>query len=428
MPTLSEDLRFRGVVHQVTDEAILERLDAGGVSAYIGFDPTAPSLHVGSLLQLITLRRLQLAGNRPIVVAGGGTGTIGDPGGRTDERQLLSEAELATNIAGVREQLTQFLDFSDAAGPSTALLVDNASWLRSIQLIDFLREVGKHFTVNQMIAKESVRSRLERPDVGISFTEFSYMLLQAYDFLRLHVDHGCDLQLGGSDQWGNITLGVELIKKVTGDQAFGLTSPLLTKADGTKLGKSTLTNEHVWLDRRLTSPFRLYQYFLNVEDETVGTMLRLLTFLSHDAILDLERSVDAAPAARAAQRALAYEVVAFIHGTVDAEQAVRASEALFDETIADLDEDTLVAVTSDAPSTRVTRDELVGAQISELVVSTGLVKSQSEARRAIEQGGIYVNNKRVDELGSTISPADLLHGRIVLLRRGKKHPHVVIAR
>ncbi|HEY8080941.1 MAG TPA: tyrosine--tRNA ligase [Acidimicrobiales bacterium] len=428
MPPLSEDLKFRGVIHQVTDEAVLERLDHGGVSGYIGFDPTARSLHVGNLLQLVTLRRIQLAGNRPIVVAGGGTGLIGDPGGRVDERPLLSEADLASNIAAVREQLTSFLDFSEGAGPTQAVLVDNATWLRELRLIDFLRDVGKHFTVNQMIAKESVRSRLDRAEGGISYTEFSYMLLQSYDFYRLHVDFGCDLQMGGSDQWGNITMAVDLVRKLTGDQAFGLTTPLLTKADGTKLGKSTVTNENVWLDRTMTSPYLLYQFFMNLEDEVVGTMLRLLTFLGHDEILELEAKVASAPGERAAQRRLAYELVTFVHSSADADAAVAASEALFDEALFDLDRETLEAVTADVPSTSLGRDAVLGGvRVVELLTSTGVCSSLGDARRAIDQGGVYVNNRKVADVDAIVGPSDLLFDRYVLLRRGKRNPHLVVA-
>ena len=426
MPTLTEDLRFRRALHQVTDEAILERLDRGGVTAYIGFDPTARSLHIGNLVQLIMLRRLQLAGNRPIVVAGGGTGLIGDPGGREDERKLLSEAELASNIASVREQLGRYLDFTD--GPTGAVLLDNATWLAELRLIDFLRDVGKHFTVNQMIAKESVRSRLDRDDVGISYTEFSYMLLQAYDFFRLHVDYGCELQLGGSDQWGNITLSIDLVKRLTGDQAYGVTTPLLTKADGTKLGKSMVTNEWVWLDRQMTSTFQLYQYFVTQEDDSVGQMLRTLTFLSHEEIESLETQITSDPSARAAQRRLAYEVVAFVHSSADADAAVAASEALFDESVADLDRATLEALTADAPSTAVGREAILGGvSVVELLVTTQMCSSLSEARRAIDQGGIYLNNRRVLGTDACVGVTDLLHDRYVLLRRGKRRPHVVVA-
>ena len=427
MLLLSEDLRFRGLLHQVTDPSILERLDKGGVTAYIGFDPTARSLHVGNLVQLVTLRRLQLAGNRPIVVAGGGTGLIGDPGGRADERQLLSEAQVAANIAAVREQLVRYLDF-DERSEHAAVLVDNAAWLTKLTLTDFLRDVGKHFSVNQMIAKESVRSRLDRADGGISYAEFSYMLLQAYDFYRLHVDFGCEVQLGGSDQWGNITLAIELVKKLTGDQVYGVTTPLLTRADGTKLGKSTLTDEWVWLDRSMTSPFQLYQYFVNLDDDAVGTSLRMLTFLGHDEITSLEAQLAADPAARAAQRRLAYEVVSFVHSKEDADQAVAASEALFDEALFDLDLPTLEAVTADAPSTFVGRDTIVGGvSVVELLTATGMCASNGEARRAIEQGGVYLNNRRVVDVDATAGEADLLHGRYVLLRRGKRRPHLVVA-
>jgi tyrosyl-tRNA synthetase len=428
VPTLSEDLSFRGLIHQVTDQAILARRDRGGVTAYIGFDPTARSLHVGNLVQLVTLRRLQLFGNRPIVVAGGGTGLIGDPGGRDDERKLLSEAQVAANIASVREQLVRYLDFSDGAGETAGVLVDNATWLTTLTVTDFLREVGKHFTVNQMISKESVRSRLDRADGGISYAEFSYMLLQSYDFYRLHVDFGCDLQLGGSDQWGNITLAIELVKKLTGDQAYGLTTPLLTRADGTKLGKSTLTDEWVWLDRTMTSPFQLYQYFVNLDDDAVGASLRMLTFLAHDEITSLEAQLATDPAARAAQRRLAYEVVAFVHSVADADAAVASSEALFDESVAALDRSTLEAVTADAPSTEVGRDAIVGGiTLVELLVLTGMCASNGESRRAIDQGGVYLNNRRVGDVDTVVGESDLLHGRYVLLRRGKRRPHLVVA-
>ena len=279
-----------------------------------------------------------------------------------------------------------------------------------------------------MIAKESVRSRLDRADGGISYAEFSYMLLQSYDFYRLHVDYGCDLQLGGSDQWGNITLAIELVKKLTGDQAYGVTTPLLTKPDGTKLGKSTLTDEFVWLDRTMTSPFQLYQYFVTLDDDAVGTSLRMLTFVAHDEIVALEAQLEQDPAARAAQRRLAYEVVAFVHSPADADAAVAASEALFDESVSDLDLETLEAVTADAPSTAVGREAVAGGvRVVELLVTTGMCASNGEARRAIDQGGVYLNNRRVPDADAMVREADLLHGRYVLLRRGKRHPHLVVA-
>ena len=291
MPTLSEDLAFRGLIHQVTDPDLLKRLDAGGLTVYAGFDPSADSLGVGNMLQLCTLRRFQLAGHRPISLAGGGTGLIGDPGGKQDERALLTREVLDAYLEGIRPQLGQFLDLSDA------LLLDNSAWLGQLSTLDFLRDVGKHFTVNQMVGKESVKTRFERPDQGISYTEFSYMLLQAYDFLRLHLDHGCDLQIGGSDQWGNITLGVELVRKACGDEVWGLTTPLVLKADGTKLGKSESGN--VWLSAARTSPFALYQFFLNSADAMVGAYLRFYTFLSHEEIRALDAETAAHPERRA---------------------------------------------------------------------------------------------------------------------------------
>ncbi len=326
-----------------------------GVTVYGGFDPTATSLHVGSLLQLCLLRRLQLAGHRPIALAGGGTGKIGDPGGKQGERQLLGAEELQANIEGIRPQLAQFLDFS-GTGPTTALLLDNSVWLDSISMIDFLRDVGKHFTVNQMVAKESVKARFERPDQGISYTEFSYMLLQAYDFERLHRDYGCDLQIGGSDQWGNITLGVELIRKVCRDEVFGLTTPLVVKSDGTKFGKTE--SGTVWLDAERTSPYQLYQFFFNTEDAMVGSYLRYFSFATHEEILSLDEATRDHPERREAQRALARSVCALVHGEAEVERAERAAKALFGEEIVDLDERTLLDVVNDAPSSEIALSDL----------------------------------------------------------------------
>ncbi len=325
-PSCSEDLAFRGLIHQVTDEAVLALLDAGSVTVYSGFDPTAASLHVGNLLQLCTLRRLQHYGNRPIALAGGGTGLIGDPGGKASERPLLSEALLAENLEGISEQLSRFIDLKDSGG--NGLLLDNAAWLRGQSLLNFLRDIGKHFTVGQMVAKESVRSRIDRPEQGISYTEFTYMLLQAYDFLHLFQQEGCSLQIGGSDQWGNITMGVELVRKVEDAQVFGLTSPLVTKADGSKFGKSEEGNERIWLDATLTSPYRLYQFFLNTDDASVGSFLRYFTFLSHEEITALDLATQETPQQREAQRALAREAVTMIHGPLACERAMQASGAL----------------------------------------------------------------------------------------------------
>ncbi len=422
---LRDDWEFRGLVHQVTDETVLERLSVGGVTAYIGFDPTAASLHLGSLLQLCNLRRLQMAGNRPIALAGGGTGMIGDPSFKAVERPLLTLEQIEANVEGIREQLTRFLDFTPAAGPSQALLLNNASWLTTISLTDFLRDVGKHFTVNQMVAKDSVKSRLDRDDVGLSFTEFSYMLLQAYDFLRLNLDHECTLQLGGSDQWGNITMGTELIRKSAGRSAAGLTSPLLLRADGTKFGKSE-SGANIWLDAALTSPFEMHQYFLNTEDAMTPMLLRFFTFFDHDTILDLDEATKAAPQERRAQRALANAVVTLVHGEDAASKAERAGEALFQPSIAELDETTLLTIVADAPSSTFGREEFAaGIDGVDLVVRCTLAKSKAEARRFLEQGGVYVNNIRL-EPDARVGLESTLHGRYVVVRRGRRDLHLVV--
>ena len=387
MPTLSEDLAFRGLIHQVTDPELPKRFDRPGLTLYAGFDPSADSLHVGNLLQLCTLRRFQDAGHRVISLAGGGTGMIGDPGGKQDERQLLDLATIEQHLEGIRPQLAQFLDLD------RALLVNNADWLQRLSTLEYLRDVGKHFTVNQMVAKESVRTRFERPDHGISYTEFSYMLLQAYDFLRLHVDHGCDVQLGGSDQWGNITMGVELIRKVCGDEAWGVTTPLVLKPDGTKYGKSE--SGTVWLDPARTSPFAMFQFFVNTPDEQVGELLRFFTFLAHAEIEALDAATSDRPRQRAAQRALARAVTSLVHGEAEVVKCEEASAALFGEEIAGLSEEMLLAVTEDAPTTDVGRVQLLdGLTLVDLLERTGLVKSRGEARRTVEQGGAYVNNVR----------------------------------
>jgi tyrosyl-tRNA synthetase len=423
---LRDDWQFRGLVHQTTDDGVMDRLTKGGVTAYIGFDPTAPSLHLGSLLQLCNLRRLQIAGNQPIALAGGGTGLIGDPSFKDVERPLQTKEQLDANVEGIREQLARFLDFSASAGKSQALLLNNAAWLTTVTLTDFLRDVGKHFTVNQMVAKDSVKSRLDRDDVGLSFTEFSYMLLQAYDFLRLNIDHGCTLQLGGSDQWGNITMGTELVRKVTGTVAAGLTSPLLLRADGKKFGKSEGGNEHVWLDATMTPPFALHQYLLNVDDASTPQMLRFFTFLDHDRIIELDEAVKSAPQERQSQRALANAVVSLVHGESAARHAEKAGEALFSEAIIDLDESTLLQVVADAPSSTVSREELRrGIDVAELLTRCELASSKGEARRFIEQGGVYVNNARIDaEAPLTLS--NVLHDRYLVLRRGRRQMHLVV--
>jgi tyrosyl-tRNA synthetase len=421
-----DDWEFRGLFHQTTDPEVFDRLDAGSVTLYVGFDPTASSLHLGSLIPLLNMRRLQIAGNAPIALAGGGTGLIGDPSGKAEERQLLTREVLENNLAGIREQMAHFLDFEPSAGKSQAKLLNNADWLTTVPLTDFLRDVGKYFTVNQMVAKESVKSRLDRDDVGLSFTEFSYMLLQAYDFLRLYLDQGCTLQLGGSDQWGNITVGAELVRKSAGGSADALTSPLLLRGDGTKFGKSA-TGEQIWLDPARTSPFKMYQFLLNSDDIVTPMLLRYFSFLDHDAIRELDELIQVAPQERRAQRTLAHEVVRMVHGEGAAAKSERASAALFGESIAELDEATLLEVVADAPSSTWSREELLaGVDPVDLLVGTGLAKSKGEARRFLEQGGVYLNNVRLDD-GAKVTIGDTLHGRYLVVRRGPRQLHLVTA-
>ncbi len=422
---LVDELAFRGLVHQVTDEALFGRLAQGPLTLYAGFDPTAPSLHVGNLLQLCTLRRFQLAGHRTIALAGGGTAAVGDPGGKSEERPLLSDEELAAHLEGLRSQLARFVDLE------AGVVVDNRRWWSSMNVLSFLRDIGKHFTVNQMMAKESVRARLERPEQGISYSEFSYMLLQAYDFLRLFDDQGCVLQIGGSDQWGNITMGVDLVRRVRGEQVFGLTTPLVTKADGTKFGKTE--EGAIWLDAALTSPYRLYQFFVQVGDAEVGRYLRYFTFLGEEDIAALDASTAEHPERRSAQRALAKEVCRLVHGEAQAKAAEAASQALFAGTLATLDEATMVQVVDETPSSEVPASALQGRDgdaltVTDALVAAGVARSRADARRAVAQGGIYVNDRREEEADRPLGPADLLHGRFVVLRRGRRHYHVLRAR
>jgi tyrosyl-tRNA synthetase len=420
VPTLSEDLTFRGLIHQMTDADLPKRFDQPGLTIYAGFDPSADSLHVGNLMQLCTLRRFQDAGHRPISLAGGGTGMIGDPGGKQDERPLLDLQTIEGYLEGIRPQLGQFLDMEHA------LLLNNADWLSRLSTLEYLRDVGKYFTVNQMVAKESVKSRFDRPDQGISYTEFSYMLLQAYDFLRLHLDHGCDIQFGGSDQWGNITMGVDFIRKVCGDEVWGFSTPLIVKADGTKYGKTE--SGTVWLDPGRTSPFAMYQFFLNTRDEQVGELLRYLTFLPHEEITALDQQTAERPQRREAQRALARAVTALVHGDTEVAKCEEASAALFGEEIAELSEDMLLAVTEDAPTTPIPKAELLGGlSLVESLERTGLATSKKDARRTVEQGGAYVNNVRQTDDERTFAADDLLHDRYLVLRKGRKEVHIVQA-
>ncbi len=424
MAHLAEDLRFRGLVHQMTEPRLEQRLDADHLTAYSGFDPSADSLHVGHLLQVCTLRRLQLAGHRPIALAGGGTGLIGDPGGKSEERSLLTRDELRSNLDGIRGQLERFLEFTGTRPETRALLVNNADWLEPIPLFEFLRDVGKHFTVNQMVAKESVKSRLSRADQGISYTEFSYMLLQAYDFLHLFDAFGCRLQLGGSDQWGNITMGIDLVRKVRQEEVWGLTTPLVVKADGTKFGKTE--SGTVWLDAERTSPYQLYQFFLRSEDAVVGTYLRYFTFLDHEAIQALDEATAGRPERREAHRELARQVCTLVHGGHETERAEQAAAALFTEEVSRLDERSILDVFADAPSSAFPRARLDGGvPLVDLLVETELAPSRGRARTTIEQGGAYLNNRRVEDVGCAVGTDDLVAGRYVILRSGKRNYHLV---
>ena len=361
-------------------------------------------------------------------MAGGATGLIGDPGGKSEERTLLSAEELRRNTEGIHAQLRSFLELDSGGGGTNAVLVDNSEWLGSLSLLEFLREVGKHFTVGQMTAKDSVRTRLARPDQGISYTEFSYMLLQAYDFLHLFDAFGCRLQLGGSDQWGNITMGIDLIRRLRREEAWGLTTPLVVKADGTKFGKTETGT--VWLDPARTSPYQLYQFFLRTEDEVVGTYLRYFTFLPHDAITDLDRATAEHPERREAQRELARQVCTLVHGPRETERAEQAAAALFGEGgegVAGLDERSLLEVFAEAPSTSLARVRLDdgGMSLVDLLAETGILPSKSRARATVEQGGVYVNNRRERDAERAIDAGDLIAGRYVVLRRGKRDYHLV---
>jgi len=407
-----DELLWRGLAHQWTGEdALPARLKAGPVTLYCGFDPSAPSLHIGNLVGLATLRRFQKAGHHPIVVAGGGTGMIGDPSGKSEERNLLPEVELEANVSSIRAQIARFLDFEHGAS-----LVNNADWLAKLGYIEFLRDIGKHFSVNAMLARESVRARLEGRS-GISYTEFSYMLMQAYDFVHLHDTAGCELQVGGSDQFGNIAAGVELGRKMRGVQLFGLTWPLVTRSDGVKMGKTA--EGAVWLDPARTSPYAFYQWFVNVPDADAGPFLRLFTELTREEIEGLESEIEAAPQKREAQRRLARELTLLVHGEEGLRAAERASAALFGGDLAGLTEAELLEIFADVPSKELSRARLGEMTAGEALAEAGLAKSKSEARRLIEGGGASIGNRRIDDAEQPVVAADLTSETIAVLRAGK---------
>ncbi|MEO6005382.1 MAG: tyrosine--tRNA ligase [Opitutus sp.] len=417
--TILEDMQWRGLYADSTDlEALTQRLAQGPITLYAGFDPTADSLHVGNLVPLLALRRFQLAGHHPIALAGGATGMVGDPSGRSSERNLQTPEQVAHNIAAIREQLSHFLDFEHLTNP--ARLVDNASWTAPISFLEFLRDVGKYFSVNSMLAKDSVRSRLES-DTGISYTEFSYQLLQAHDFLHLRQTVNCELQIGATDQWGNITAGTDLIRKKIGATAWGLTFPLLTKADGTKYGKSA--SGAVWLDPKRTTPYRFYQFFMQAEDADVKKLLKVLTFLPHEQILGLEAEMKANPGARAAQKALARSVTTLVHGERATADAMRASEIMFGGGLDGISEAVFQDVVGEIPTKDVERSKLIeaGSPLVELLMFAGLSPSKGQARKDVEGGGVYLNNTRVAEANRAVTTADLLFEKYLLFRKGKRN-------
>jgi tyrosyl-tRNA synthetase len=422
MTNVFDELSWRGLVYDAT-KGLPELLGTQSFTAYSGFDPTASSLHVGHLLPAITLTRLQQHGHIPIAVVGGGTGMIGDPSGRKDERRLLATADLEANVKGIRVQLSRMLDFERPRNP--ALMVNNAEWLGQCGLLDFLRETGKHFTINSMLQKQSISDRLGTEE-GISFTEFSYLLLQARDFVELCDRYNCTLQIGGSDQWGNITAGIDLIRKIRGKQAHGLVVPLLTKEDGTKFGKTE--EGAIWLDPERTSPFAFYQFWLNTEDSVVPTCLKFFTFLDRPAITELEATLARAPERREAQRVLAREVTRLVHGPEQTTKAERASEVLFGEDISALSVDDVLAVFRDVPSSEVAPHEIPaeGLGLVDLVARVKLAPSKSEARRLVQSGGVYVNNRRASDPRERLRRDQAIGGRLFVLRKGQKENHLVL--
>ncbi|MCO6000309.1 tyrosine--tRNA ligase [Actinoallomurus rhizosphaericola] len=413
MTDILDDLAWRGLITQSTDlDDLRAMLASGPVTLYCGFDPTAPSLHVGSLMQLLTLRRFQQAGHRTIGLVGGATGLIGDPSGKSAERTLNSEEVVAGWVERIRGQVSRFLDLTGDRG----LIVSNLDWTGPMSAIEFLRDIGKHFPVNRMLARETVKSRLDT--TGMSYTEFSYVLLQSMDFLELYRRYGCRLQTGGSDQWGNLTAGVDLIRRVEGGSAHALTTPLVTRADGTKFGK-TAGGETYWLDPELTSPYAFYQFWLNADDRDVPTYLKYFSFRSREEIEELEKATSERPAARAAQRALAEELTTLVHGADETQRVIAASRALFGQgDLAELDERTLGSALAEVPSTTVSGPL---PPVVDLLTATGLVGSKSEARRTVAQGGAYVNNVKITDESAVPDQGDLLHGRFLVLRRGKRN-------
>src|SRR5581483_1150281 len=421
-----DELEWRGLIADCTDkDELVKRLGSAPLVLYCGFDPTADSLHVGNLVPLLALRRFQTFGHHPIAVAGGATGSIGDPSGKTAERQLLTKQVLDANIAFVKEQLRRLLDFETKTNP--ARLVDNATWTEPVSYLEFLRDIGKYFSVNQMVAKESVRARMEDREAGISYTEFSYMLLQAFDFYHLRKEYNCELQIGGSDQWGNITAGIDLCRKKLGAPVFGLTLPLITNADGSKFGKSVAGA--IWVDPKKTSVYRFYQFWIRTDDRDVIRYLKFFTFLTREEIAALEQQHTTKPEARDAHKALARAMTDLVHGPNATAEAIRASEILFGGELAGISEATFNDIVGEVPTKEIGKDKLEGAgsPLVELIVHAGLCPSKGQARKDIEGGGVYVNNVRETSFQRAITANDLLFGKHLLLRKGKRNYVVLTA-
>ena len=422
-----EELQWRGLLADCTDAPELtKRVSSGPITVYCGFDPTADSLHVGNLVPLLGLRRFQLLGHHPIPLAGGATGSIGAPSGKSQERQLLTKEVLDNNIAKVKEQLRRLLDFDTATNP--ARLLDNAAWTAPVSFLEFLRDIGKHFSVNQMVAKESVRARMEDREAGISYTEFSYMLLQAFDFYVLCRDYNCELQIGGSDQWGNITVGIELTRKKLGRSVHGLTLPLITNADGTKFGKTV--SGAIWLDPGRTSVYKFYQYWIRTDDRDAIRYLKFFTFLTQDEIAALEKQHTENAGARMAHKALAKAVTDLVHGPAATAEAMRASDILFGGDLAGVSETTFNEIVGEVPTKEIMRTDLdgTGKLLVELLVHGGLCQSKGQARKDIEGGGAYVNNIREASFQRAVTANDLLFGKHLLLRKGKRNYVVLTAK
>ncbi|MFN5274562.1 MAG: tyrosine--tRNA ligase [Planctomycetota bacterium] len=415
MQPILQELQWRGLIHQSTEPKELAQQLEKPTVVYAGFDPTADSLHVGSLLPLMMLRRFQQAGHRPVALVGGATGMIGDPSGKTDERQLLSKETLQANVDGIRRQLGHFLDFT---GPSAAILVNNFDWMHGFSFLDFLRDVGKNFPINVMLTKDSVKSRLERTDSGLSYTEFSYMLLQAYDFVYLAKHHDCLLQIGGSDQWGNITAGIDLGRRMLSRSLHGLTCPLLTTSDGKKMGKTE--KGAVWLAGERTSPFEFYQYFINVADADVLMTLRFLSDVTEQEYRDLEVQIKDKPQERAAQTRLAESLTRLVHGQSKLDAVQHATKLLFGADITQLTQDQLNTIFEDVPSQEMPRSRLAdGLGIIDALCTAGLANSKSEARRTVTEGAAYLNNQKVTAFDRILTESDLA-GKYLILRAGKK--------